>query len=297
MNSTPEQFPDPCNQCYNLCVSGKGIWIVSLCKYTSPCLLFYSRALETVLWEHWPSTWPTIPSYPWRKWSGSPTASHQWASRHRGHNLHILTGRTCLRTFSNWFSSSLYWFYLIPDSIILLTALRFSSADWKGQESLCAYFRNPVCSCCTAVRWGGGGGSFKHSTAGLWPHTTLWPSHNALYWMNYMKFTAKHLEGIGLLAVFLLDFIRTFDVKWQHMKQSFSFETPASVLKHQGQCLAHNRTPYIEPVPVYAHVPQVWHCTLCFPTLSKVLLTKNRTRLLLRWTLKNVSSHIALNTG
>uniref|UniRef100_A0A803V459 Ribokinase n=1 Tax=Ficedula albicollis TaxID=59894 RepID=A0A803V459_FICAL len=23
--------------------------------------------LETVLWEHWLSTWPTIPSYPWRK--------------------------------------------------------------------------------------------------------------------------------------------------------------------------------------------------------------------------------------
>lgn len=65
-------------------------------------LLCYSRELGTVLWERWPSTWLTIPSYPWRKWSGSLTASHQWVSRHQGHNLHILTGRTCLGTFSNW---------------------------------------------------------------------------------------------------------------------------------------------------------------------------------------------------
>lgn len=47
------------------------------------------------------------------------------------------------------------------------------------------------------------------------------------------------------------------------------------------------------PVPTC----QVWHCSLCFPTLRKVPPAANRTRLLLRWTLKNVSSHIVLNTG
>lgn len=144
--------------------------------------------LETVLWEHWPSTWPTIPSYPWRKWSGSLTASHQWASRHRGHNLHILTGRTCLRTFSNWLSSSLYWFYLMPDSIILL---RFSSADWKGQQSLFAsHFRNPVCFCCTAVDgvWVVG---LKHSTAALSGPT------QPCALLNYMKFTANTCRVLG----------------------------------------------------------------------------------------------------
>lgn len=103
--------------------------------------------------------------------------------------------------------------------------------------------------------------------------------HSALY---YMKFTAKHLEGIGLLAVFLLDFIRPSDVKWQQMKQSISFETATSVLKHQGQCLAHNKAVYIEPGPACAHVPHVWHCALCFPSLGRVPPTANRTGLLWR---------------
>lgn len=103
--------------------------------------------------------------------------------------------------------------------------------------------------------------------------------HSALY---YMKFTAKHPEGIGLLRVFLLDFITTSDVKWQHMKQSISFETGTSALKHQGQCLAHNKAPYIKLGPTCAHVPQVWHCTPCFPTLRRVPPTANRTGLLRR---------------
>lgn len=38
-------------------------------------------------------------------------------------------------------------------------------------------------------------------------------------------------------------------MKWQHMKQSISFETATSVLKHQGQCLAHNKAPCISLCP------------------------------------------------
>lgn len=131
-------------------------------------------------------------------------------------------------------------------------------------------------------RWGAGGGSFKHSTAGLSGPTQPCGCPTQCALLNYMKFTAKHLQGIGLLTGFVLDFIRTADVKWQHMKQRISFETTTSVLKHQGQYLAHNKAPYVEPGSACAHLPQVWHCTLCFPTLRKVPPTANRTGLLLR---------------
>lgn len=132
-----------------------------------------------------------------------------------------------------------------------------------------------MCSCSTAVRWGGGDGSFKHSTAGLSGPTQPWACDHPTQWalLNYVMFTAKHLEGIGLLAVLLLDFIKTSDMKWQHIKQSISFETATSVLKHQGQCLARNKAPCIEAGPACAYVPQVWH----FPTLRKVPPTANRT--------------------
>lgn len=47
-------------------------------------------------------------------------------------------------------------------------------------------------------------------------------------------------------------FIRTSHVKWQHVKHSISFETAASVLKHQGQCLAYNKTLSLgPPVPTW----------------------------------------------
>lgn len=109
-----------------------------------------------------------------------------------------------------------------------------------------------MCSCSTAARWGVGGGSFKHSSAGLSGPTQPCGHPTQCALLNYMKFTAKHLEGIGLLTVFVLDFIRTAYVKWQHMKQSISFETTTSVLKQQGRCLAHNKAPHIEPGPACA---------------------------------------------
>lgn len=84
----------------------------------------------------------------------------------------------------------------------------------------------------------------------LAPHNPVAVPQCAL--LNYMKFTAKHLEGIGLLTAFVLDFVGTAYVKWQHMKQSISFETTTSVLKHQGRCLAHNKAPHIEPGPACA---------------------------------------------
>lgn len=154
----------------------------------------------------------------------------------------------------------MYWFYLIPDSIILLTVLRFSSADQRDQEGLFAsYLRNPVSSCSTTVRWGGGGGSFKHSTAGLsGPTCNHWacgcPTQCAI--LNYTKFTAKRLEGFGLLVTF---FIRTSDVQCQHVKQGVSFEIATSVLgcKHQGQRLARNTAQYIEPWPICSRVHQM----------------------------------------
>lgn len=138
-------------------------------------------------------------------------------------------------------------------------------------------------------RWGVGGGSQTQHSSSLWPHT-------ALCLIELREVYSKHLQGIGLLTVFALDFIRSAYMKWQHMKQSISFGTRTSVLKLQGQCLAHHKAPYMEPGCARAHVPQVWHCTLCSPTLSKVPPTANRTPLLLRQTLKNVSGHIALNT-
>lgn len=163
-----------------------------------------------------------------------------------------------------------------------------SSADWKDQENLFAsYLRNPVSSCSTTVRWGGGGGSFKHSTAGLsGPTYNRWacghPTQCTI--LNYVKFTAKHLEGIGLLVIFLLDFIRTADVQCQHVKQSVSFETATSVLscRHQGQRVARSKAPYIEPWPMCSRVPQTRAAALRSARLRKVPRTGKRTRVLRR---------------
>lgn len=132
--------------------------------------------------------------------------------------------------------------------------------------------RNPVRSCSTLIRWGGGRGSFEHSSAGL-----SGPTQHSI--LKYVKSPAKHLEGVGLLIVFSLDFIRTSNV---HV----SFQIAASVLRHQGQ----HRTSC-------SPVPQTRDVALRSARLTKVPPAGNGTRVRLRQILKNVSSRITLNIG
>lgn len=207
--------------------------------------------------------------------------SHQWASRHRGHNLHILTGRTCLRTFSNCLAHC-------TDFISYQTALfswlqRFSSADWKGQESLFAsYFRNPVCSCSTAVRWGGGGESFKHSTAGLSGPTQPWacgrPTQCALLHEVYSKTPGGYWAPGSIFTWFYQTFwceMAANEAEHQLRDCNFSAQTPGPVFGSQQS-------------PVYRAWACLCPCASCVALRSVLPLTwgvpptANRTGLLWR---------------
>lgn len=117
----------------------------------------------------------------------------------------------------------MYWFYLIPDSIILLTAQTFPSTDWKDQDSLFAYLRNPISSCSAIVKMGLGWLSFKHSTRrSVQPHTSplgyCHPIQPTMLHRTYTKFTTTHQEGTALLVHFDLILIRPSDMRYQEMK-------------------------------------------------------------------------------
>lgn len=178
--------------------------------------------------------------------------SHQWASRHQGHNLHILTGRTCLRTFSNWHCLAQCTDFILSQTA-LFSWLHRGSPLLTGKTrkvSLLLIWR--ILLVCVLQQYDGAVGlSNAARQVSLAPHTAtglVAIPPNALHWTT-QSLQQNIWRVLGSWWYFTLILIRSSDVPCQHVKLSVSFEIATSALgcSHQGQRLAHNKAPYLQP--------------------------------------------------